>query len=239
MRGVASAVFRTTASDTSARTRRKRSLPRSASVSCSVLLSVVRTVDRSARDVRLRSPCVARISAASDLRLADQNIMPIETQRENLKHQEESREFLRIVSDAFRIFARHSSMVLGSAWTFASAILIIVIWGLTGPMFHYSDTWQLIINTGTTIVTFLMVFLIQNTQNRDAKAAHLKLDELIRALKGARNELIDLEKFADEDLTSLEKQFELVRKKAELNGNDPGGKSRANRAERASKVKGI
>ena len=125
-------------------------------------------------------------------------------------------------------------MVLGSAWTFASAILIIVIWGLTGPAFHYSNTWQLIINTGTTIVTFLMVFVIQNTQNRDAKAAHLKLDELIRALKGARNELIDLEKLADEDLTSLEKQFELLRKKAELNGNNPGGKSRASPAERAS-----
>jgi low affinity Fe/Cu permease len=183
--------------------------------------------------------CAARISAASDLRLADQNIMSIETRKENLKHQEESREFFCVVSDAFRIFARHSSMVLGSAWTFASAILIIVVWGLTGPMFHYSDTWQLIINTGTTIVTFLMVFLIQNTQNRDAKAAHLKLDELIRALKGARNELIDLEKLADEDLRSLEKQFELVRKKAELNGNDPCGKSRANRAERASKAKGI
>src|SRR5207248_3233466 len=93
--------------------------------------------------------------------------------------------FRTTASDAFRIFARRSSMVLGSAWAFASAILIIVIWGLTGPTFHYSDTWQLIINTGTTIVTFLMVFLIQNTQNRDAKAVHLKLDELIRALKGA------------------------------------------------------
>jgi low affinity Fe/Cu permease len=126
-------------------------------------------------------------------------------------------------------------MLLGSAWTFASAVLIIVMWGLTGPIFHYSDTWQLIINTGTTIVTFLMVFLIQNTQNRDAKAAHLKLDELIRALKGARNQLIDLEKLADEDLTNLEKQFELVRKKAEQNGNDPRGKSHANRAVRASK----
>jgi len=103
----------------------------------------------------------------------------------------------------------------GSAWVFASAILIMVIWGLTGPAFHYSDTWQLIINTGTTIVTFLMVFLIRNTQNRDGKAAHLKLDEIIRALKGARNELIDLEKLADEDLTSLEKQSERVRKKAE------------------------
>src|SRR5439155_1726788 len=82
-------------------------------------------------------------------------------------------------------------------------------------------------------------FLIQNTQNRDAKAAHLKLDELIRALKGARNELIDLEKLADEDLANLEKQFERVRKKAELNGNNPGGKSRVNRAEPASSAKGI
>jgi low affinity Fe/Cu permease len=98
-------------------------------------------------------------------------------------------------------------------------------------MFHYSDTWQLIINTGTTIVTFLMVFLIQNTQNRDAKAAHLKLDELIRALKGARNHLIDLEKLADEDLSRLEKQFERVRKKAELNRDNPDGKRRASRAE--------
>src|SRR5437016_10279896 len=124
------------------------------------------------------------------------------------------------MSDTFRTFARHSSIVLGSAWTFASAILIIVIWGLTGPMFRYSDTWQLIINTGTTIVTFLMVFLIQNTQNRDAKAVHLKLDEVIRALKGARNQLIDLEKLSDEDLTRLEKQFERVRKKAERNGKN-------------------
>jgi low affinity Fe/Cu permease len=169
---------------------------------------------------------------------ADQNIMSIETQKKK-QQQEEPRDFLCKVSDAFRIFARHSSMVLGSAWTFASAILIIVIWGLTGPMFHYSDTWQLIINTGTTIVTFLMVFLIQNTQNRDAKAVHLKLDELIRALKNARNELIDLEKLTDEDLTSLERQFERVRKKAERNGNHPRGKTRANRAERASNGKSI
>ena len=127
-----------------------------------------------------------------------------------------------MVSDAFRLFAKRSSKVLGSAWAFGSAILIIGIWGLTGPMFHYSNTWQLIINTGTTIVTFLMVFLIQNTQNRDAKAAHLKLDEIIRALKGARNEFIDLEKLADEDLASLEKQFERVRKKAKRNGDIPG-----------------
>src|SRR5437763_2033879 len=148
--------------------------------------------------------------------------MTMETQNERLEEQEKSRDFFCLVSDAFRIFARRSSIVLGSAWAFASAILIIVVWALTGPTFHYSNTWQLIINTGTTIVTFLMVFLIQNTQNRDAKAAHLKLDEIIRALKGARNELIDLENLADEDLTSLEKQFERVRKKAERNGKIPG-----------------
>jgi low affinity Fe/Cu permease len=160
-------------------------------------------------------------------------------QKETLKPQEKSRDFFCVVSDAFRFFAKRSSMVLGSAWAFGGAILIIVVWGLTGPMFHFSNTWQLIINTGTTIVTFLMVFLIQNTQNRDAKAAHLKLDEIIRALKGARNQLIDLEKLSDQDLTSLEKQFERVRKKAERNGNNPSGMRPASRAERASKAKGI
>jgi low affinity Fe/Cu permease len=162
----------------------------------------------------------------------------MKTQKKELKQREESKNFFCVVSDVFRIFARRSSRVLGSAWVFAGAIVIIVVWALTGPMFHYSNTWQLIINTGTTIVTFLMVFLIQNTQNRDAKAAHLKLDEIIRALKGARNELIDLEKLADEDLTSLEKQFERVRKKAERNGNIPVGMRRADRAERASKGNG-
>jgi low affinity Fe/Cu permease len=165
--------------------------------------------------------------------------MTMETQNEKLKSQEKSRDFFCVVSDAFRLFANRSSIVLGSAWAFASAILIILIWGLTGPMFGYSNTWQLIINTGTTIVTFLMVFLIQNTQNRDAKAVHLKLDELIRALKSARNELIDLEKLGDEDLTSLEKQFQRVRKKAEQNGNNPGDRTQANRVERASKGKDV
>ena len=107
------------------------------------------------------------------------------------------------------------STVLGSAWVFVCAILIIVVWALTGPTFHYSDTWQLIINTGTTIVTFLMVFLIQNTQNRDAKAVHLKLDELIRALGPARNKLVDLEDLSDGDMKKLEQEFAKLRKKAE------------------------
>jgi low affinity Fe/Cu permease len=116
--------------------------------------------------------------------------------------------------DSFRRFARKSSEVLGSPWAFISAIFIIVVWGVTGPAFDFSDTWQLIINTGTTIVTFLMVFLIQNTQNRDAKAVHLKLDELIRAVQGARNQLVDLEKLSDDELKKLEEQFTRVRSKA-------------------------
>jgi low affinity Fe/Cu permease len=136
-------------------------------------------------------------------------------QIDKLKEHEKRRDFFCVISDAFSIFARKSSAILGSAWAFAAAILIIVVWALTGPTFHFSDTWQLIINTGTTIVTFLMVFLIQNTQNRDAKAVHLKLDELIRAVKGARNKLVDLEKMSEEDLKTLETEFERIHQAAE------------------------
>src|SRR5947199_9987525 len=109
----------------------------------------------------------------------------METQVEKLKEQEKERDFFCVVSEAFRIIARRSSTLLGSAWAFAGALLVILVWILTGPTFHFSDTWQLIINTATTVITFLMVFLIQNTQNRDAKAMHLKLDELIRPIKDA------------------------------------------------------
>src|SRR5438552_17132739 len=141
------------------------------------------------------------------------------TQIEKLMEQEKERDFFCVVSDAFRLFARRSSIILGSAWAFAGAVLVILVWILTGPTFHFSDTWQLIINTATTIITFLMVFLIQNTQNRDAKAVHLKLDEIIRALKGARNELVDLEELSDDDLAKLEKQFQRIRSKAEHDGH--------------------
>ncbi len=145
--------------------------------------------------------------------------MVMKTQTEKLKTKEKERNFFCVVSDAFRIFARRSSIALGSAWAFAGAVLVILVWVLTGPMFHFSDTWQLVINTATTIVTFLMVFLIQNTQNRDAKAVHLKLDELIRALKDARNELVDLENLSDEELKKLEEQFKSMRKRAEDDGS--------------------
>jgi low affinity Fe/Cu permease len=140
------------------------------------------------------------------------------TQNEELKEHERERDFFCVISDAFRVFARRSSVMLGSAWAFAGAMLVILVWLLTGPTFHFSDTWQLIINTGTTIVTFLMVFLIQNTQNRDAKAMHLKLDEIIRALKKARNELVDLEDLSDQELARIEQQFKELRQKAEHDG---------------------
>jgi low affinity Fe/Cu permease len=143
------------------------------------------------------------------------------TQLKKLREREKERDFFCVVSDAFRVFARRSSVMLGSAWAFAAAVLVILVWLLTGPMFHFSDTWQLIINTATTVVTFLMVFLIQNTQNRDAKAMHLKLDELIRAVKDARNELVDLENLSDEELEKLEDQFRRMRTRAENDETSP------------------
>jgi low affinity Fe/Cu permease len=109
--------------------------------------------------------------------------------------------------DWFRRFAHRTADVVGSPWAFLLAILVVVAWALTGPMFQYSDTWQLIINTGTTILTFLMVFLIQNTQNRDAKAIQLKLDELLRGVEGARTKLVHLEQLSDDELADLENQF--------------------------------
>ncbi len=100
---------------------------------------------------------------------------------------------------------------LGTPWAFALACLSVIIWAITGPFFNYSEVWQLYINTGTTIATFLVVFLIQTTQNRDAKAIHLKLDELIRATHAARNRLINLEDCTDEDLKELQGEFDRLR----------------------------
>lgn len=111
------------------------------------------------------------------------------------------------MSNLFRIFAHKTSQIVGSTWSFVIAVGVIIVWAITGPLFHFSDTWQLVINTGTTIITFLIVFLIQNTQNRDSFAIQLKLDELIRAVKGARNGLVDIENLPDEDLEKLENQF--------------------------------
>jgi low affinity Fe/Cu permease len=115
------------------------------------------------------------------------------------------------MKELFRKFAQTASQAVGSPWAFILAVLIILVWAASGPLFGYSDTWQLVINTGTTIITFLMVFLIQNTQNRDAKAIHLKLDELIRGVEGARTHLVDLEALSDEELDRLQEQFKRIR----------------------------
>src|SRR5216684_1468637 len=119
------------------------------------------------------------------------------------------------MNELFRKFSQTTSKLVGSSWAFILAVIIVLVWALTGPIFHYSDTWQLVINTGTTIITFLMVFLIQNTQNRDAKAIHLKLDELIKGVEGARTHLVDLENLSDEELESLQSEFSRLRAKHE------------------------
>jgi low affinity Fe/Cu permease len=110
-------------------------------------------------------------------------------------------------STVFSRFARWTSGITGRPKTFVLAAVIIIVWAATGPIFHFSDTWQLVINTGTTIVTFLMVFLIQNTQNRDTEALQIKLDELIRAVRGARNEVLDLEEMDEEQLNAIRKEY--------------------------------
>jgi len=118
------------------------------------------------------------------------------------------------VREAFHRFALRVSTVVGSPGAFLCALFLIFGWAVTGPLFRFSDTWQLVINTGTTIVTFLIVFLIQNTQNRDAKALHLKLDELIFHLKGPRNHLLNVEDLSDDELERLRREFERVALKA-------------------------
>ena len=111
------------------------------------------------------------------------------------------------VHDWFRRFAHATSRAVGSPVSFAAAVLVIVVWGASGPLFGFSDTWQLVINTGTTIVTFLVVFAIQNTQNRDSQAIHLKLDELIRAIDAARNGMVEIENLPDSELARLEEEM--------------------------------
>ena len=112
------------------------------------------------------------------------------------------------MNEFFRKFSSVTSDVVGSSWAFILAVVVIIVWAASGPAFNYSDTWQLVINTGTTIITFLMVFLIQNTQNRDAKALHLKLDELLRANQNARTSMANLENLPDEELKRLQEEFQ-------------------------------
>lgn len=117
------------------------------------------------------------------------------------------------MKDIFRLFSEKAAHAVGSYWAFLAAVATVVIWALTGPAFGYSDTWQLFINTGTTIVTFLMVFLIQNTQNRDTRVVSLKLDELLRSVEGARTGMVELDAMSDEDLERVQKEFERLKER--------------------------
>lgn len=127
----------------------------------------------------------------------------------------------------FRICAHWIAVATGSLWAFLIAVATIIIWAILGPVFHYSDTWQLVINTATTIVTFLMVFLIQNTQNRDTKALHLKLDELLRGVSGARTSFVSLENLSDEELERLQKEFERIKRRIEKRKGPPPEENRS------------
>lgn len=124
------------------------------------------------------------------------------------------------LNESFRRFSAYAASVLGSPWLFVINVVLILIWLVSGPFFHFSDTWQLLVNTATTVFTYLAVFLIQNTQNRDAKAVHLKLDELISSVAGARNRLVDLEDLSDEELAQLQNQFRKLRQRAKQNKED-------------------
>ena len=153
----------------------------------------------------------------------------------------------RLNGHGFSGFAARVSSAMGAGPAFLAAIIVIVVWAVTGPYFHFSDAWQLVINTSTTIITFLMVFLIQNTQNRDARALHLKLDEVIRALHTAHNEMIDIERLSDQELEHLTKHYEKIREASErrrlagsqtVRGRGEGGEEEvAGRGEEPSRQK--
>ncbi len=133
-----------------------------------------------------------------------------EDQKKNEKKKQKAASTLSRVNEIFQFASRKISDLMGSAWAFITAVVLLVIWASTGPIFQYSDTWQLIVNTATTIVTFLMVFLIQNTQNRNDKATQLKLDELLSAVHGARTGLVNLETRTDEELEDLQEEFKNI-----------------------------
>ena len=125
-----------------------------------------------------------------------------------------TRERVRTLNDRFRGFAGRAGNVLGSPWAFFGAFLFVAGWAASGPYFAYSNTWQLVINTSTTIATFLMVFLLQSTQNRDTKAINIKLDELLRAMEGARTGLADLGDLTDEEIDNIERELVTIARKA-------------------------
>lgn len=140
-------------------------------------------------------------------------------------------------SSLFTRFAKATARYAGKPVTFMAAVLIIIMWATTGPLFDYSDTWQLVINTGTTIITFLMVFLIQNTQNRDTEALQLKLDEIVRSIKGARNEVLDLEDLDEKQLDEIREEYLGLAEDARQASGEKDAKEKKPAARRTPKKK--
>jgi low affinity Fe/Cu permease len=136
----------------------------------------------------------------------------------------------KTVSLWFSRFASKTAQIVGQPYMFLFAVVVLILWAASGPLFHFSDTWQLIINTGTTIITFLVVFLIQTTQNRDAKALHLKLDELIRSHLSARNDMIDIEKLSDEELEEIERRYAAICEESNVRRGRSSKRGRTNGA---------
>jgi low affinity Fe/Cu permease len=143
----------------------------------------------------------------------------------------------RQINQLFRRIAEHTALLVGTPWAFILAAAVIIAWGASGPLFDYSDTWQLVVNTGTTIITFLIVFLIQNTQNRESRIMRLKLDELLRGVEGARTGFVSLDKMTDKELDEIEKEFERLRVRYAPLIEDDLAAVRAERAMRQSRIR--
>ena len=141
------------------------------------------------------------------------------------------------MNQLFRRIAEQTALVVGTPWAFIVAAAVIIAWGASGPLFGYSDTWQLVVNTGTTIITFLIVFLIQNTQNRESRIVRLKLDELLRGVEGARTGFVSLDKMTDKELDEIEKEFERLRVRYAPLIEDDLAAVRAERAMRQSRIR--
>ncbi len=139
------------------------------------------------------------------------------------------------MNQLFRHIAERTAFLVGTPWAFIAAVLVVIAWGVSGPLFGYSDTWQLVINTSTTIVTFLIVFLIQNTQNRETRIVRLKLDELLRGVHGARTGFVSLDKMTDKELDEIEEEFERLRVRYAPLIEDDLAAVRAERAMRRSR----
>jgi low affinity Fe/Cu permease len=178
---------------------------------------VIYVTPMSARGVRAINPHNANI-----LRVWSSNRDMPQSSRTRYTEAKEQVKTTSGINFWFSRFASRTAQFVGHPFMFLVAVAVIIIWALAGPYFHYSNTWQLIINTGTTIITFLVVFLIQNTQNRDGKALHLKLDELIRSHHPASDDLIDIQKLSDEELDALEERYAAIRKECEARREKSG-----------------